>query len=557
MNILSKVSWRRISTLLLTPFFILAVVVATTPRASATDPQIVTIGMPFDGLWAYNVPAAQPWNDDVGDSHPAAHVREGSVADWMTDLYEPTNADATDVGIYFSGPAGTKIKAAGTWSSTCSGAGSGLKLDIYIDTAKIGQISYAHLTNIDSNGSHSNNDGYYDNGSYIGKVVTGSSSCYGGDHTHVEFDNQTNYSCYIDKGQPGASTFSAGTAIGKIGETGASGAKGACPATGTPTGTPSAVARGASAMSVFYRTTDNKIIGRGWDANGGWGASGELATDAAGNPVAITRGDRMEVFYRNTAGGLNNLGWDPATGWHGPFNVTGITGGVSGDPEAISFNQDNIELFMRTTNNELKSYSWHSSVGWYGLNTRISSGVDSGPSAVIRDANNVDIFYRRSNGNLGKLSWNLAGPWTTNEFAADMAAGAKPDVISRTDGNLDVFYRKNNGNIADRSWYWVTGWNLADWTSQLTGNPAAVNRSANSMDVVYHESGSPGSIKNLRWDSAAGWTSNQLTFDAASDPAFIKRSADNMDVFYLDGNSKLKAITWSSQTGWGSPVEPQ
>jgi len=324
---------------------------------------------------------------------------------------------------------------------------------------------------------------------------------------------------------------------------------------GAVTGTPTAVARGAGAMNVFYRTSDNKLVGRGWDASTGWNQV-ELATNVSGNPVAIMRGDKMEVFYRNTNDGLSNVGWDATSGWHAAAQVGIIANGIQSDPAAISFNSDNIEIFVRTINNELKSYSWHPSVGWYGLNTRISSGVDSSPSAVIRDANNVDIFYRRTNGNLGKLSWNLSGPWTTYEWAADMAAAAVPAVVSRTSGNLDVFYRKNINYIMNRNWDWTVGWNLNEWVGLLAGNPAVVARTTGDMDVVYRESGSPGTIKNLRWNWQTGWVSGFIASDAQGDPVIIKRSVNNMDVFYRDVNNNLKIITWSSGTGWSAPVEP-
>ena len=59
-------------------------VFGATPAMASPPPQ-VTLNMPFTGKWAWNVAASAPWNDNINDSHPAAHERY--AADWATDLY--------------------------------------------------------------------------------------------------------------------------------------------------------------------------------------------------------------------------------------------------------------------------------------------------------------------------------------------------------------------------------------------------------------------------------------------------------------------------------------
>src|SRR5437868_4456778 len=63
-----------------------ALLVAPTPQAGATpNARSISFGMPYDGKWAWNVPAG----GIGGTAHPSIHCSEtpSCTADWAVDVY--------------------------------------------------------------------------------------------------------------------------------------------------------------------------------------------------------------------------------------------------------------------------------------------------------------------------------------------------------------------------------------------------------------------------------------------------------------------------------------
>lgn len=92
--------------------------------ARASSNQMVTIGMPFTGQWAYNALVNPPYTDS-NSSWPGVHATEGG-GDWATDLYRPAG---TTVKLWLNNPTGTMtLSLRNMWTSSCAGAGNGLQL---------------------------------------------------------------------------------------------------------------------------------------------------------------------------------------------------------------------------------------------------------------------------------------------------------------------------------------------------------------------------------------------------------------------------------------------
>lgn len=179
--------------------------------AQANEPE-ATVGMPFQGKWAYNALVKPPYTD-ANSSHPSVHTAHGF--DWATDLYA---ASGTDVRVYGSSSQGAVTFRRSAASDTCSSygpnvAGKGVTFDVLVNGVDVGDLKYDHLNFLDIG------NGPVASGTKIG-TVTGERLhplCFQARHVHIQFRNTGgNFSCFTDHGQPGI-TLNAGVALGRVG----------------------------------------------------------------------------------------------------------------------------------------------------------------------------------------------------------------------------------------------------------------------------------------------------------------------------------------------------
>jgi hypothetical protein len=602
--------WQRIRLLLSVPVLALGMVAVWVVPARAANE--IEIGMPFAGKWAYNVPASTPWDDDINDSHPAAHDPVGSGdPDWATDLYA---AAGTDLGIYFSGPAGTKVKANGTWDSSCSGAGSGIKLDVYIDNTKVGQVTYAHLVKntIDDNGSHANNDGYYDNGAYIGEIVSGSSGCYGGGHTHVEFNNVTNHACYLDFGQPGSSTISAGTAIGEIGS-GNGGNQQVCaveeeeetPPTPPQLSSSGVIALGSQLHTFYYDATNGNLRHAWWA--GSWGvedfdgnstSGGRVNADVGRHPTALVINNQPHAFYYDaTNGNLRHAWWNTGTSSWSFENFDGDTtsgGRINGDVgkyvSVTIYNGQPHLFYYDATNGNLRHSWWNPGISSWSFEDFDGSSTTAGrlnanvgqfvSPVVIGEGTGASMhvyYYDVTNGDL-RHAWyantttaaqfeTFDGNSTTGgrvsadagQYVSTVSYGSQPHVF---------YYDTTNGNL--RHGWWNTGttaWSFENLDGDTTtggrlnanvGSDVASVAYNNQIHLFYYDA-TNGNQRHSWWDNTAGvWsfaTSDGATGTEGNLDANLGQYnrvavlGDALHTYYYDAtNGNVRHMWWTNHT---------
>lgn len=156
------------------------------PAAHAAGEKI-SMGMPFDGRWAYDVQT----NNSCGTgstqtAHPSCHGTNGSDLlgyHWAIDYYAN---DGTAVKVNASSAHGTVTFSSTTASGSC---GDSLTITATVNGVNVGQMYVTHLNNSVVSSSISN-------GSSIGTVRN---ECFGVDHTHWSYKNLvSNYSCYVN-----------------------------------------------------------------------------------------------------------------------------------------------------------------------------------------------------------------------------------------------------------------------------------------------------------------------------------------------------------------------
>lgn len=176
------------------------------PEAAYADiTKQVTIGMPFDGQWAFNTDVSPPYTDS-NSSHPSVHHTPGS-GDWATDLYSNTEGKAVKLK--------AKVGAGAlsfSWASSTTSCGQSVKINALVDGQNVGSIYIAHLSDAVTSGNITN-------GMTLGtvkEITKDGTVCNPGRHVHIEFKNTADYSCYTDHGHPGAS-LNEGDDLGVLG----------------------------------------------------------------------------------------------------------------------------------------------------------------------------------------------------------------------------------------------------------------------------------------------------------------------------------------------------
>jgi hypothetical protein len=175
--------------------------------ASALHP-VATVGMPFKGQWASDVLVAPPFTN--APSYPAVDPANNG-GDWATNLWGP---EGTPIKLLVTSPDGPVTFHWVASDASCDGNSS--KMDVFVNSTKVGWIYFAHFL-----GGRGNNisDPQPTNGMTLGTMhdFPAPPGCNAGPHVHIEMSNNfTTFSCWTDNGQPGV-TLNEGTAVGMLG----------------------------------------------------------------------------------------------------------------------------------------------------------------------------------------------------------------------------------------------------------------------------------------------------------------------------------------------------
>jgi hypothetical protein len=243
--------------------------------AYADAPQ-VTVGMPFDGNWAYsNLTTAACGPNANQTSHPACH--ETYIGDWATDLYA---AAGTEVKLNVG--SGSPLSFA--WESASGTCGETRRVKVFANNNYVGRIHFTHLKDA------APTSGAPTNGMVIGKIANLACNPGGsGKHMHMEFDNASanTHACYINYSNASYTAgipLGAGTILGKLGS-GNGGDHEAC-AGEPPSPTPPYLSR-----MLFVRSDDMLFakdnLSAPWadETGAGW-----VRTDSATQPGTIAVG---------------------------------------------------------------------------------------------------------------------------------------------------------------------------------------------------------------------------------------------------------------------------
>ncbi len=515
-----------------------------------------TIGMPFQGKWAYNANVNPPYTDS-NSSHPTVHPIYGSGYNWSTDLYA---AAGTSVKWNVSGSTGTLTYS---WASSSTGCGSSTAVNVSDNGVAVGTLYVAHLSGAVTSGTITN-------GMSLGTVAN--LSCNPGPHVHVEFKSSINPACYKDHGNPGV-TLGEGIELGTVGTTGSTANRQACAGGSTidlsTHSKTASITRSSTSMDIFYRDTNNNLLNMGWDASTGWGSPvGRGLTCGvggnpcvAGNPVAVARSSvDMDVFYRDSNGNLQNTGWNSGTGWG---STVSRASGIVGNPTVISRSSTSMDVFYRDSSGNLKNVGWDSTTGWGSAVTRVTCGgstpcVTTDPIAITRYGNSMDVFFRDDAGNLQNIGWDASIGWGSVNYRGGNVSGS-PSAITRNWNDMDVFYRDTNNNLLNVGWNGSTGWTSPTGRGLtcgvggnpcVNGDPIAIKRDANNMDVFYPDSAN--NLENTGWNNVSGWsaTASRANNAVGGNPSAISRSSVDMDIFFRSMTGTLNNAGWNSSVGW-------
>jgi hypothetical protein len=383
----------------------------TTKHASATTPQAV-IGMPFTGQWAYNKHVDPPYTDS-NSSHPSVHHTPGG-GNWATDIYA-AEGQAVKLDVTYATGA-----LSFSWYSGSTSCGQSTRLYVIVDGTTVGWLYFAHLNNAVTSGTITN-------GMTLGTMHDWGSSCNPGLHTHIEFHNSSNYSCYADNGYPGT-LLSYGTNFGVLGSSN-TGAQQAC--SSIPSG----------------RLTQMSNSGSGWstsDISNGYSTQG--------TPWTLWGSGVLDVFVIDAGGGLDQFHVNLSTGtWTVYPGLTGsnLSGGLSGVMNGTTLN-----LFAANTDGNLVQMVKPSGGSW--TTSVITGATIAGRPAVLWGSSSVSVFADATDGSL-KQYYTVIGSGTWTVYTISNYSGLAGGVeVYQYGSNTEVF--SNNASkhliqmVANGSW---------------------------------------------------------------------------------------------------------
>jgi len=416
------------------------------------------VGVPFDGKWAYSNPTASGCGPGSGEtSHPSCH--ETYVGDWSTDLYAPAG---TDVKLRVGGNGLTF-----TWDAASGTCGETRRVKVYASGTYIGRIHFTHLSGAASMGTPPAN------GMTVGRVANlGCNPGGSGKHVHIEFDNATAHSCFVNYSNASNTAgmpVSEGSAIGVLGSSN-TGPKQACAS--VPGGGGSAPGPGTTTMGAY-------------------------------NP------DTATFYLRNS----NTPGNADLTLLYGNVGLKPVVGDWDGDGDATlgSYDPDTATYYLRDSNTQgpadgtilYGNLGWIPIAGdWDGNGTDTIGAYDPATSKFyLRNSNtpgNADYPpFQFGNANAGWIP--LAGDWDGNGITS----------IGVYNPNTATFYLRNANNNGPANYslvYGAVGWKpvTGDWD----GNGTDTLGSYDPSTAVYYlrQSNTQGTAEGTILYGGVGWT---------------------------------------------------
>ena len=518
-------------------------------HAHAAGSQAV-VGMPFSGQWAYNALVNSPYTDS-NSSHPSVHHTPGG-GDWATDVYA-----AEGTAVKLSVPIQTGTTLSFSWKATSTSCGQSVGINIIVDGTTIGWLYYAHLNNAVTSGAITN-------GMTLGTVhdwVVNGVHCNPGVHVHQEFKNVTNYSCYVDNGQPGV-TLNAGANEAVLGSsnTGAQQACSSIPSNTPPPDTdgdgvpdsqdlcPTVPGLPANKGCPVYHVYSGTADGRASETY--WGVTNSLTTAQmaqVGSPVTavsnqITSDGVQHIYFGTQAGG----GYE--TYWGGGNAVTTSQIASLGSPiTAISSQVYNgvQHVYTATDSGTLNETSWGAGVPlstWRPAN--IGSSITS-IASYISSAGVQSIFSGAADGQIRETYWGGGATLTTYALASP---NAKIDGITffvTADSTRHIFSGTNTGNIYETYW----GGGNALTTGQLASIGVSVTgisaQQSNGVNHVYTGT-QAGGVNETYWGNGNALTTSQLTNLGSSVTALSSQiTADGVQHVYTGtASGNLNETYW-------------
>jgi len=436
------------------------------PEAAYADiTKQVTIGMPFDGQWAFNTDVSPPYTDS-NSSHPSVHHTPGS-GDWATDLYSNTEGKVVKLK--------AKVGAGAlsfSWASSTTSCGQSVKINTLVDGQNVGSIYIAHLSDAVTSGNITN-------GMTLGtvkEITKDGTVCNPGRHVHIEFKNTADYSCYTDHGHPGT-PLNEGDDLGVLGSSN-KGAKQSCSAaetsgTGSITLARPAAANFNGALNVFTRGGDGRIYTQYWNGTS-WTGFSSIGGNMVSDPVAIVNGSALNVFALNQDGQIytkynNGSGW---TGWASMGSQT-----MKGNPRVVQYGTE-LDVFALGTDGHPYKNTWQPTSGWGGWSS-LGNYMDSSPAPIAYNGE-LEVIMRGTDNVIYKDTWNGTS-WGGFGAIGSCCLAGNPDAI-QYGSQLDVWSNApapSNG-MWKNTW---SGWASTDTNKAVAGDPTVI-QSGTELDIL-------------------------------------------------------------------------
>jgi hypothetical protein len=522
-------------------------------KATAAASDLATIGMPFDGKWAWNVPASGNWYDNVNDSHPATH--ENYAADWATDLYAAPGTNVRVWVLYATSAYTLKITSV---SDTSCGAGKRVRVGVFFGGQERGWVQYDHLNTAVTMGSN------VSNGASLGTTSNwGLKSCYqvssdSGVHVHASMKNSgSGYSCWADRGQPGGAVLASKSDLGMIGSPN-NGIKQSCqggfPTHGSPTPPVSQADNIASSpavtfndqLHVFGRGINNEIYDNVWNG-GSWSGFQRIAPGATfkGKPTAIVYGSVLALYARGTDNQMHNNVWN-GTSWTG-FTTVNPGATFDSDPVAIKFG-NSLNLLARGVDGHIYDNVWNGG-SWSGFTNTDPNATFVGELTAAQFGTAFGVFARGSNGELYDNTWDGASWSGFVRFAPGATFSGNPKAVS-FGGALHVFARGTDNalhrNVWTNSW---SGFQNVQPGTYFKGDPALMQF---GVALGVFARGLDDQVYNNTFGTA-GWDGFQIIGSGSvfnGDP-FAAVYGNAMAVFGRGINAEIYDNTWDGASWSG------
>ena len=250
-------------------------------------------------------------------------------------------------------------------------------------------------------------------------------------------------------------------------------------------GRPAALARSATTLDLFARTTTNSIYT--FHGDGTTWSYYEIGDSAATAPAAVaTDRFRMMVAWLDPAGTLTYL-YRPLLSWGEQLTLPG-TFPLDQTPVLVASGSGTIHLFLRTSSGSVRYNRFTHGSGWAGW-VDLGGSVIGQVAAASSYLNRVDLFARASDNRLLRNTWNGSSfsGWINDGGEANLDSA--PTVISTGPKSLDVFFFYRDGgaetyrhrHLASTTW---TAEDVGDLAFAARTVPmAAASWASNTLDI--------------------------------------------------------------------------